>query len=113
MVRNENENENNKAVKSHKRRCAHGREANYCKQCGGIGLCDHGKRRDKCVACSGCEHGRLRRECKECGGSSICEHGRHRKNCKQCGGTNTNLCKQAGMGGIAAGANYAGAILSW
>ena len=33
-----------------------------CKECGGSGIC---------------EHGRQRSQCKECGGASICEHGRH------------------------------------
>ena len=42
-----------------------------CKECGGCGLCDHGRRRT---------------QCKECGGSSICEHGRRRSRCKDCGG---------------------------
>ena len=38
-----------------------------CKDCGGSGLC---------------EHGRLRNTCKDCGGGSICEHGRRRSTCK-------------------------------
>ena len=49
--------------------CPHGRDKQYCKQCGGSGLC---------------EHGRNKRECKECGGSGICEHGKIRRACKEC-----------------------------
>ena len=41
-----------------------------CKECGGAGIC---------------EHGRQRHECKECGGKGICEHGRRRRECKECG----------------------------
>jgi hypothetical protein len=36
-----------------------------CKECGGSGICEHGRR---------CRQ--RRSECKECGGGSICEHGR-------------------------------------
>ena len=39
-----------------------------CKECGGSGIC---------------EHGRVRSQCKECGGSGICEHGRVRSKCKE------------------------------
>ena len=42
-----------------------------CKDCGGGGIC---------------EHGRARSKCKECGGSGLCEHGRQRSKCKECGG---------------------------
>ena len=38
-------------------------------ECGGSGIC---------------EHGRIRSQCKECGGSSICEHGRQRSFCNDC-----------------------------
>jgi hypothetical protein len=76
--------------------CEHGRERSKCKQrvrprrplqapTGGSAATD-------CKDCGGsgiCEHGRWRSECKECGGSGICEHGRHRGgNCGAggCGG---------------------------
>ena len=60
------------------------------KECGGSGLCEHGRRRSKCKECDGsgiCQHGRQRSKCKECGGSSLCEHGRRRSVCKECGGS--------------------------
>ena len=40
-----------------------------CKECGGSGICEHGRQRSRC---------------KECGGSGICEHGRRRTQCKEC-----------------------------
>ena len=40
-----------------------------CKECGGKGLCEHGRQRSRC---------------KECGGKGICEHGRRRDSCKEC-----------------------------
>ena len=45
--------------------------AMQCKECGGAGICEHGRRRY---------------QCKECGGKGICEHGRRRSKCKECGG---------------------------
>ena len=42
-----------------------------CKNCGGSGLC---------------EHGRQRSQCKEGGGGGLCEHGRVRRRCKECRG---------------------------
>ena len=69
--------------------CEHGRERSRCKDCGGGSICEHGRRRSTCKQCGGgglCEHRRVRSVCKECGGGSICEHGRQRGQCKQCGG---------------------------
>jgi hypothetical protein len=40
------------------------------KDCGGKGMCTHGRRKG---------------QCKECGGSSICIHGRIKYNCLDCG----------------------------
>ena len=60
-----------------------------CKECGGSGICEHRRRRNRCKECGGsgiCEHGRQRHTCKACGGSGICEHGRQRSKCKECGG---------------------------
>ena len=61
-----------------------------CKDCGGSGICKHGRRRYECKDCGGsgvCEHGRERNRCKDCGGAGICEHGRRRHKCKDCGGS--------------------------
>ena len=42
--------------------CPHGRWARTrCKDCGGSGLCEHGRRHS---------------QCKECGGGNVCEHAR-------------------------------------
>ena len=67
--------------------CEHGRRRNECKECGGSSICEHGRRRSQCKECGGgsiCEHGRQRSRCKEWGGSGICEHGRRRSRCKEC-----------------------------
>ncbi|KAI8587619.1 hypothetical protein BDZ88DRAFT_424680, partial [Geranomyces variabilis] len=56
--------------------------------CGGTGICEHGRERNKCKDCGGtgiCERGRERSACKDCGGTSICKHGREHKDCKDCG----------------------------
>ena len=61
-----------------------------CKDCGGSGICQHGRERSQCKDCGGssiCEHGRRKSACKDCGGGSICEHGRVRSRCKDCGGS--------------------------
>ena len=34
-------------------RCPHGRQRNYCKECGGSGICEHGRQRSKCKECGG------------------------------------------------------------
>ena len=86
------------------------RQRNQCKECGGKGICEHGRRRSHCKECGGTgiyEHGRERRRCKECGGKGICEHGWQRNQCKECGGTGIcehgrqrNHCKECGGKGI-------------
>ncbi len=78
--------------------CVHGpRRRHRCKDCGGVGICAHGRRRYtcQCTECEGsgiCVHGRLRHTCTECGGSSICAHGRRRHTCKECGGVGIQVC---------------------
>jgi len=49
-----------------------------CKDCGGSGICEHGRQRSRCKDCGGSGI------CKDCGGGSICEHGRKRSVCKDC-----------------------------
>jgi hypothetical protein len=74
--------------------CEHGRVRTQCKDCGGSGICKHGRVRGVCKDCGGgsiCEHGRVRGVCKDCGGGSICEHGRERRRCKDCGGS--DICE--------------------
>merc|ERR1719272_339941 len=78
--------------------CQHGRERSRCKDCGGSGVCEHGRQRSSCKECGGggiCEHGRQRSQCKECGGSGICEHGRQRSKCKECGGSDHVIVLEA------------------
>ena len=72
--------------------CEHGRQRSGCKDCGGSGICEHGRIRSVCKDCGGgntkCEHGRQRSKCKDCGGGNKrCEHGRQRSKCKDCGGS--------------------------
>ena len=51
-------------------RCPH-RERSLCKQCGGVGICEHQRRG--------------RSQCKECGGASICQHQHRRSTRKDAG----------------------------
>ena len=73
------------------RRCVHGRHSRHrCKDCGGRGICAHGRQRNTCTECGGssiCAHGREKRRCRECGGVGICAHGRRRHTCKECEGS--------------------------
>jgi hypothetical protein len=74
--------------------CPHGRQHQYCRDCGGSSICEHNRRRSACRDCQGtciCEHNRRRQKCKDCHGSSICEHKRLRYNCKDCGGS--SICE--------------------
>jgi hypothetical protein len=90
--------------------CIHGRQRNHCKKCGGASICKHGRQRNQCKECGGsafCIHGRQRKTCKECGGASICIHNRQRQQCKECGGASIcehgrlrHYCKECGGSGI-------------
>ena len=67
--------------------CQHGRQHNYCKECGGSQICEHNRQKNQCKECGGigrCEHNRSRHSCKECNGTAICEHNRTRNHCKIC-----------------------------
>jgi hypothetical protein len=84
-----------KMPKQEKKNCPHGRQQYVCKECGGVGICAHGRVRSQCKVegCRGasiCPHGRERsvRKVEGCGGASICIHGRQRSVCKVegCGG---------------------------
>ena len=35
------------------KKCKHGRQRWYCKECGGGGICEHGQRRCRCKECGG------------------------------------------------------------
>jgi len=83
-------------------KCKHGRYR--CKQCG-IGLCEHGRRKDCCRQCGTglCEHGNNKYRCKNCG-TGYCEHGKNKNRCKQCGighcehDKRKDRCRQCGTG---------------
>ena len=65
-----------------------------CKDCGGSGICEHGKHKAMCKDCGGsgiCEHGKQKARCKDCGGSGICEHGKQKSRCIIC--TPKNSCQ--------------------
>lgn len=50
--------------------CVHGKQRNYCRDCGGVSICAHGRQRSSCRDCKGsrfCGHLRERRTCKLCG----------------------------------------------
>ena len=49
------------------KKCLHGRQEYFCKDCGGGGICEHEKRRT---------------QCKIYGGSSFCKHGKQKYTCK-------------------------------
>ena len=87
--------------------CPHGRNHNFCKECGGSAICSHNKRKSTCKDCGGgsiCSHNKRKSRCKECGGSQICSHGRQKSQCKDCSGDNY-FCPEcelsfAGKGGL-------------
>eukprot|EP00820_Chromera_velia_P029458 Cvel_12388.t1-p1 / transcript=Cvel_12388.t1 / gene=Cvel_12388 / organism=Chromera_velia_CCMP2878 / gene_product=Keratin-associated protein 5-3, putative / transcript_product=Keratin-associated protein 5-3, putative / location=Cvel_scaffold809:41180-43669(+) / protein_length=698 / sequence_SO=supercontig / SO=protein_coding / is_pseudo=false len=90
--------------------CEHGRTKYYCKECGGDGICLHGRRRTLCKDCGGrsiCAHGKRRVLCKDCGGSGLCIHGRRKPVCRDCGGggicehgRKRTYCRDCGGGGM-------------
>jgi hypothetical protein len=68
--------------------CPHGRQKYTCTECGGSGVCAHGRQKRICKECGRrgtCAHGRIKGVCKECGGGHICSHGRIKYQCKDCG----------------------------
>ena len=72
--------------------CEHNRRREKCVECHGRSICEHNKIKDNCKECHGrsiCEHNRRRRECKECHGSGICEHNKIKDRCKECKKTQT------------------------
>jgi hypothetical protein len=74
--------------------CQHGKDKKRCKECGGNALCEHRIDKYSCKECGGsgiCEHGKQKRYCKECRGSVFCEHKKQKYRCKECGGS--QICK--------------------
>lgn len=75
--------------KNKAKRCEHGKEKYYCKECDGKGLCEHEKRKHFCKNCNGkqiCKHGKQRHFCLECNGKQKCEHEKQRHFCPKCNG---------------------------
>ncbi len=72
-----------------RKKCVHGRQAYYCKECKGGGICVHNRNRHYCKDCTGsqiCKHKLVRGSCAKCRGSGICEHEKQRSGCKECNG---------------------------
>ena len=73
------------------KRCLHGKEKYFCRECKGAGICFHGRKKSRCIDCGGsemCTHGKRKSNCKHCGGGSICMHDRQKSDCRECQGTN-------------------------
>ena len=70
-----------------KKKCIHGKQKRYCKECGGSAYCTHGKQKQFCKECGSsayCTHGQHKAYCKKCKGSAFCTHGKQKKRCKTC-----------------------------
>jgi hypothetical protein len=58
-------------AKTKRKKCPHGRQEYYCRDCKGRGICKHGRQRTVCFDCHGngiCEHMKVRSRCKDCEG---------------------------------------------
>ena len=65
-------------------RCVHGYyRKDLCVPCAGSGICEHMKRRIRCVKCNPCPHGKFKDQCKNCHGSALCVHKRQKEICKE------------------------------
>lgn len=76
------------------KKCIHGKQKYYCKDCGGKGICQHDKRKERCKICGGnalCEHDKEKSRCRLCNGNSFCKHNRRKYDCKECGGS--SICE--------------------
>ena len=73
-----------------RKKCAHGRRKNECRDCKGSSFCVHGRQKARCRDCKGsqiCVHGRRKSKCRDCKGSAFCVHGREKCECIKCGGS--------------------------
>jgi hypothetical protein len=71
------------------KKCPHGKQKDYCVECGGNGICSHGKQHYYCKECGGkgiCEHNLTKRCCKICNPNYYCIHDRVKRFCRDCGG---------------------------
>ena len=97
-------------LKNEMKRCPHGKQKHYCKECGGSQICPHERIKRYCKECEGkliCSHNRVKYTCKECGGKGICQHRINKRKCKECGGKGIcqhgrqkYFCKECGGKGI-------------
>ena len=110
-------------AKKTRKKCPHGKQKAFCKECGGSQVCEHKKQKATCKDCGGseiceheknkqsckecadrCEHGKFKRACKDCDGSSICEHRKIKYACVECGdclcehGKFKKACRECGTG---------------
>lgn len=71
------------------KKCTHGKQSYFCKDCGGKGYCIHDKLKHNCHECSSsmCKHNKEKYYCKDCGGKGFCEHERIKKDCIICKGS--------------------------
>jgi len=72
-------------------KCQHGIWQFWCKPCGGLGICEHGRNRYKCRDCKDagktsylCEHYKDKYHCIQCG-THTCQHGNNKQHCRECG----------------------------
>ena len=59
----------------------------YCAECGGSGICLHGRQKSHCKDCGGsqiCQHRRQKGHCRECGRTALFVHGQQKSRCKEC-----------------------------
>jgi hypothetical protein len=75
------------------KKCEHGKQKYFCKDCGGKGWCIHDKLKHNCNECSisFCNHGKEKYYCKDCGGKGWCEHNKIKKDCITCKGS--SICE--------------------
>lgn len=70
------------------KKCPHGKQKQYCGDCGGSQMCVHKRQKRQCRDCGGanyCSHGTRKSRCRECKGSEICCHSRFVSSCRTCG----------------------------
>ena len=76
--------------------CQHNKRKSRCIECGGSEICEHIQRKSQCVQCGGsgiCEHNKRKSRCVECNGREICQHKKRKSRCNECGGSET--CKNS------------------
>ena len=90
--------------------CTHGKNKNACKECHGIRFCIHNKQKARCIICGGnalCEHKKQKQHCVDCNGTQVCQHNNRKYTCKECNGNGIcihniikSYCKECGGSAI-------------